>query len=193
MSPHFPAKPRAVSVDSRRTSQITALPCWSQQPPFSWGCGGHRVTSGTQCSLEPGSSWSMELHNFYGFLTPGGSSCSCSSIASPLGLTAKGAQGPGGGKFPNKQTLREGLSRARQWKEREFSGFLAKQQGFIVPIPLAQGHGPREAQSRGCRGWVCCIPNQFPRHTGVAVSSSSMIHQGQPRGKTGPRHPGTQG
>lgn len=134
----------------------------------------------------------MELHNFYGFLTPGGFSYSCSRIPSPPASRAMELRDWEGGKFPNKQTLREGLSLARQWKEPD-SKFLVKEEVVMLPIPLAQGHGPREAGSGGHRGWLCCIPNQFSSHTGVTVSSGWMPCQGQQQGERvqgQSRHPG---
>lgn len=77
------------------------------------GLGGYGVTAGPWNSSEPSRSWSMELHNFYGFLTPGGYSCSFSPSFKSNGEHRDWE----GGKFPNKQTPREGLSQARQWKE----------------------------------------------------------------------------
>lgn len=95
--PYFPAKPRPVPVDNWRTQPNPSLALARPAAPLLPGLGGRRVTAGPQHSLEPSSSWSMELHSFYGFLTPGGYSCSCSAIPSPLGSRAKESSGIGRG------------------------------------------------------------------------------------------------
>ena len=89
----------------------------------------------------------MELHNFYGFLTPGGYSCFCSSIPSPLGSRAKESSGIGRersfliNKPSGKAYLGQGSGRNK------ISKFLVKEDVVALPVPLAQGRGPRGAQS----------------------------------------------
>lgn len=191
-SPHFPAKPRPVPIDSCRTQPNPSPALPRPAAPLLLGLGGREVTAGPGHSLEPSSSWSMELHNFYGFLTPGGYSCSCSSIPSPPGSRAKESSGIGrGGSFlinkpSGKAYLGQGSGR------NEISRFLVIEEVVALPIPSAQGRGPRQAESGGCRGWVCCIRNQFSSYVGMAVSSGSMRCKGQQQGETAqgqPRHP----
>lgn len=122
------------------------------------GLGGYGVTAGPWNSSEPSRSWSMELHNFYGFLTPGGYSCSFSPSFKSNG---EHRDWEGGSFLINKP---RGKAYLRQGSGRnQFPRFLVKEV-VTLPIPLAQGHGPREAESAGHRGWVCCIPNQFSSH-----------------------------
>lgn len=98
-----------------------------------------------------------------------------------------------GGKFPNKQTLRGGLSRARQWKEPD-SKVPCKRGGCYALHPIGTRTWPQGSWGHG--GWVCCIPNQFSSHIGVTVSSGWMTCKDQQQGQTvqgQTRHPGTQG
>lgn len=177
--PHFPA--------IQTHSQSTGGGC-SQIPPLLLGLGGYGVTAGPWHSSEPSRSWSMELHNFYGFLTPGGYSCSCSFSSS---FKSNGElRDWEGGKFPNKQTLREGLSQARQWKEPD------------PKVPCKRGGcwykdmAPGELGVEDTEGGFAALPTSFPATAGVTGSSGWMPCQGPQQGETvqgQSRHPGTQG
>lgn len=88
----------------------------------------------------------MELHNFYGFLTPGGYSCSCSSIPSPPGSRAKESSGIGrrGSFLINKPSGKAYLGQGSG--RNKISRFLVKEEVVALLVLPTQGHSPREAE-----------------------------------------------
>lgn len=89
------------------------------------------------------------------------------------GFKSKGRLGDwGGGKFPNKQPSREGLSWARQYEEQDVKVPCARR-GCRPPHPTGTGTWPQGSreQSWAPGGGFAAPQNPFPSHGGLAAPS----------------------